>query len=486
MSLPPEQIRIKRRREEEPVETLCPNPTLGDPSSYIQSQTREPKRRFTDFVFKRVTPIQDEALVSGMSSPGGAKGITKTTPRPDSMSAAIQGPSVPIVRATEPGAEVEELRHLLELAKKRSRASLAKPHTRSVSAKFPSQSSSQAMSTVSIQSALRKFYITTPEPDDLVLHKVGGGVLKRKLPKHAVVVEQKGDGIKSVSTLGELANDVGGPSNIRAEDVKREVEAADGKSSITTSRRRRVVNEAERRWKEQTGAYRYLDRQDHKEKEKTGKSIRDDPATWDYDSIQLVNELEQASWEAIAADPTNPVYPPRPRRRRYLPIVKPPLKFQPRLPKHQRDRDKGRGGVFGQLDESGGSSKESAACHEISTVGKGLEDVSSMRNALEEHVVCAKVENDDDTDYVYDIFIRRPLQEVAGDPKFVPFHDGHWYAEHENVPKDIGVVVISEQDVHYWDALAEDDDEEKGWNTDDEDSNGEPFYFLGLHFVDSR
>jgi hypothetical protein len=38
MALPPEQINIKRRREEEPVETLCTNPPVFFPRNVDPSQ----------------------------------------------------------------------------------------------------------------------------------------------------------------------------------------------------------------------------------------------------------------------------------------------------------------------------------------------------------------------------------------------------------------------------------------------------------------
>lgn len=61
------------------------------------------------------------------------------------------------------------------------------------------------------------------------------------------------------------------------------------------------------------------------------------------------------------------------------------------------------------------------------------------------------------------------------DPRLVHLYNGEYLGAEEDskaLPRDIGVVVITNEDVHYWDALAEDDEEGSGWDTEDEDSNG--------------
>ncbi|KMP00660.1 hypothetical protein CIRG_00802 [Coccidioides immitis RMSCC 2394] len=459
MALPPEQIRIKRRREEEPVETL-----------YIQSQTRETKRRFTDFVFQRVVLNQDGVYVRDMSGHAGAQEAIKSTADSDSMRAAINGPSVPVVRTGE------ELRKVAEAAKQkastRGMAVPVKPHARSTSMKLPPRPLPSTVTKSSVNSTVRKFHIAAPVADDLVLHKVGGGVQKKKGPRHAVVVEQKGDIVRGLSELAAQIGDIGSSTDIKAEDVKREVEMVDAQSPTISPRKRRVVNEAERRWKEKANAHRYTDRETYDRKGKTGTSIKDDPATWDYDSAQLAEELEHATLELAFGEPIKPAATPE-QSKLYLPATKPVLKYRPRVPKQQQNKRDGRGHGLGQFDGVDESGETSLTINEPSTFGIGLEDISSMKNALEEHVIRAKNEKDDESDYVYDIFIRRSLQELADDPKFAQFQNGDWYVGYENVPADIGVVVISDKDVHYWDAVAEDDEEDKDWNTEDEDSNAE-------------
>ncbi|WEW57791.1 hypothetical protein PRK78_003258 [Emydomyces testavorans] len=480
MALPPEQIRIKRRREEEPVETLLvqEKPALGD----IQSETRETKRRFTDFVFQRVVPEQDEVDIDSTLGPAGEKDESAGSHvPPDSVSLTVSGPSVPIVKPTAPGAELTETCQLATTKKKahgtRGMAALIKSHPRTTVTKIPSRSSSSTNTKASIHSGVRRFHIAAPASDDQVLHKVGGGVQKKKGLKHAVVVEQKGDVLKSISTLSKLTinpSDIGTTSDIKAEDVKREAEIVEAESPTMTPRKRRVVNEAERRWRDKAIAHRYLDRmQGCDQKEKTGTSIYDDPSTWDYDSPQLAAELEKAALEASQGHPVETATPEMLPSELFLPAIKPALKYKPRLPKHQRGRRETHKKGFGQLDGADEPGKTLMAAGEPPAEGAGLDDVSALKSALEESAITIRDETDDDSDYVYDVFIRRPVHEIVEDTRFAHFQNGNWSTEHAKVPTDIGVVVISDKDVRYWDALAEEEDEDKDWDTEDEDSNAE-------------
>ncbi|KAI5309513.1 hypothetical protein KEM55_003085, partial [Ascosphaera atra] len=82
MSLPPEHIRIKRRRDDDPIETL-----------YIQSSdARTAKRRFTDFVFQRVQH-------AGTSEIGGNGGLIDNTARAASAGAAMTAAAARAARA---------------------------------------------------------------------------------------------------------------------------------------------------------------------------------------------------------------------------------------------------------------------------------------------------------------------------------------------------------------------------------------------------
>lgn len=481
----------------------------------IQSETRESKRRFTDFVFQRVVPGHDAKGLGGGEGPAdaarataddgtstvkGARSIDERSTRlgsPISSIPAQSGPSIPVVRATAPGAEFEELRRLGAAKGKGSgelKASIGTiaattPEKRSASLMSPVTSPSNVM----MNAVVRRFHITAPVPDDQILRKMGGGVQKKKGPKHAVVVEQKGDFHRPMS-VHDFTNRPGSTLTggddgiIKAEDVLREIEMAEAKSSVTP-RKRRVVNDAERRWREQSNMSRYIGRMqsDYDRKKKTGTSMKDDPSTWDLDSAELAEELEQAALQAIRGENVEPPTPEMTEPELYVPAPKRALKFKPHLPKNQRgDRNSPRKGP-GRFDGADDAQSDDTAVMATTTteptaIKAGLEDVSAMRDALEAHVVQAKKETDDEADYVYDVFIRRPAEELLDDPRLAQFQNGLWSAEDKLVPTNIGVVVISDKDVHYWDALAEEDNEDKDWNTEDEDSNGEFTFSLVSRF----
>ncbi|KAI1906864.1 hypothetical protein LOZ61_006461 [Ophidiomyces ophidiicola] len=448
MALPPEQIRIKRRREEEPVETL-----------YIQPETRQTKRRFTDFVFQRVILDQEEAGVGSASNPS----LTNERSTRHSCSrTAGSGPSVPIVRTGSPSPQLQDKTQIPASTPKahgtRGMAVLVKePRSRSSSAKLPFRP-------LPAHSAMRRFHIAAPATSQKVLHKAGGGVQKNKGLKHAVVVEQKGDVAKTISDLNDITVGTGEDINILG-----------GKPAEPAPRKRRVVNEAERRWREQNNARQYQSRiqPDNGQSKKTGNSTKDDPSTWDLDSTELADELQSIAMEAASAMPVviteTKTLPPAPKV--YLPTISPVLKYKPKLPKRQRGRRGRRFGIFDGADESGESSAADTLPPSPGTTG--LENISVLKEALEEHVMLDKEWKDNDSDYVYDVFIRRPVQEFADDPKFLHIQQGYWSIEGEKAPTNIGVVVISEKDMHYWNELAEDDDDESYWNTGDEDSNAE-------------
>jgi hypothetical protein len=82
---------------------------------------------------------------------------------------------------------------------------------------------------------------------------------------------------------------------------------------------------------------------------------------------------------------------------------------------------------------------------------------------------------DDDSDYVYDEFIRRAVHEIEADPRLVQIHTGEWInaiGPEKEIPRDIGLVVITEEDAQLWDELGETDDDHKEWDSEDQDSNG--------------
>jgi hypothetical protein len=83
---------------------------------------------------------------------------------------------------------------------------------------------------------------------------------------------------------------------------------------------------------------------------------------------------------------------------------------------------------------------------------------------------------DNDEDYVYDMYIRRPLPDRGRlkDP-LVDLEDQEaWLRYHgiDSSRQDIGVIVITPEDEILWEDFAESDDDEDRWDSEDGDSNG--------------
>ncbi|PGH01531.1 hypothetical protein GX51_05218 [Blastomyces parvus] len=511
MSLPPEHIRIKRRREEEPVETL-----------YIQSQIPQPKRRYTDFCFQRVVkkPVDD---ASPKLSPG--EHITSSR----SVSTSNIRHEVPLVRATVPGS-VFENRKIMSKKEGLLGKSLMLPSASSPSALrgvshaakssvSPVRNRSGSSSVISSpSSALRRFHITVPSedftnPSRKFLHKASGGVQKNRgdrVMSRAVVIEKRPhqvDDARASIVLDDLAAKIGevtvssdaqGTSLTTPKDVTKSAITSEISTSPATPRKRHVVNDAERRWKEESKTFRYFDRvQQARDKEhnvKSAQSIHEDPSFWDQDSDQLATELAEFAREITGdsemsgvspkAAPTTP--PRRPGRFVGISPNKPVLKHPPRLPKVSDDSPRTSGTGFDGAGDAGDAKNVIGAA--LSTDAAKVElprqhdevDVKDSsfippKKQIATFETASDLDSDDDNDdsYVYDEFIRRPVAEVAADPHTAHLLNGEWASEHGAAPKDIGVVVITEEDAHFWEAFAESDEEGKGWDSEDEDSNAE-------------
>ncbi|KZZ91317.1 Transcription factor Iwr1 [Ascosphaera apis ARSEF 7405] len=94
-----------------------------------------------------------------------------------------------------------------------------------------------------------------------------------------------------------------------------------------------------------------------------------------------------------------------------------------------------------------------------------------------------------DGEYVYDVFIRQPAEEFELEMKnaqlLYPSLSTPGVGESEDkaapmaaLPRNIGVVVITDEDAPFWEEFYEEGEEDEGkeWNSDDEDSNAEDHY----------
>ncbi|KAJ5670125.1 uncharacterized protein N7477_005488 [Penicillium maclennaniae] len=404
MALPPEQINIKRRREEEPVETL-----------YIQAALHQTKRRFTDFVFQRVTVsaknIDDAAPAPShpaaqrlLRSPRSVSSLYAPKQRaPQSTSSS----GVPLVRATSPGAEIRDAQRKAavqrEADEQRKRALQPAPTV-------------QSAPVSRVDSPVKGGEIR------VLLHRMAGrirlgslrgsgGIQKRRdgeSPRVAVLVEQLRR--KPHSRQASMVADLVG----RAPADEADVEAQDMvDTSPVKPRKRPVVNQAEKRWREERqNAISAAKQQISDTFEKAAQAKQ---STWDEESEKLAREFEQVALEMeqdMEVDQDEgPVAPVQPTQ--YAPVSAPkPLKFQPRLPKQPR--------VVQPPPES------------------KIEDASAQAE-------------DNEDDYVYDSDQQMKQIEAAN--------------------RGIGVIVITAEDEDVWEHFIEDDDE--AWDSEDADSNAE-------------
>ncbi|KAJ5101536.1 hypothetical protein NUU61_003758 [Penicillium alfredii] len=446
MALPPEQINIKRRREEEPVETL-----------YIQSALHQTKRRFTDFVFQRV-PLKtdDDAADDPASAPAPAHPAAQRLLRSPRSVSSLHIPArrappqqssssgVPMVRATSPGAEFREAQRLAAARKesgdKLKRALYSSP--------VPSESQDAPDTGISAAPSTRE---TTPgsgaRPSSARAHplrrfQISRGIQKRRadgsVPGVAVLVEQlrRKPHSRQASMVADLAV---------------QQAQSEAPSSPVKPRKRPVVNQAEKQWREErkgaiSAAKQHLS-------DTLEKSAQAQQTTWDDESDRLAREFEQVALEIeeqdqqqhMDVDPTQATHTRTPlASQQHTPGSphKQPLKYQPRPPKQPRTAP---------------ASSQPPAEREES----GMGDVSAPREA-----------DDNDGDYVYDVYIRRPLaeSEMLTNP-LAEFESDQQQKHAEASHRGVGVIVITAEDEEYWEHFIEDDEEE--WDSEDADSNAE-------------
>ncbi|OJJ43267.1 hypothetical protein ASPZODRAFT_19670 [Penicilliopsis zonata CBS 506.65] len=447
MSLPPEQINIKRRREEEPVDTL-----------YIQSELHQTKRRFTDFIFQRVrVQAQDKN-----GSPSGLAAAPRALRSPRSTSSlGVNGPSpggVPTVRATSPGAEFREEQRLAavkrETQEKYHRAlhsSPATPRGGGVATPLMTMSGSHGSPSSSPGAGswnMRKFQISRSSTPGL---RVGnaGGVQKRKAgggdttpgspAPVAILVEKLRKKPKAL-----MAVDLALQTHAVSTEEDFHEEKKEEEEEPVRVRKRPVVNQAEKKWRAERQAAISAAKQ-HISEVLDKEAHAHQQHSWDEQSERLARELEQVALELDGMDddqaqihmPTTPM----PTSSQRLSGPKPVLKYQPKSPNKPRSSE--------------------AIQAELAT-DTNPDD-----------------EEDSDGDYVYDTYIRQQLPSgvQVTDPMAMHLDQPpSWFQQVGIDPSrsDIGVIVITQEDEAYWEHFAEEDeDDEDRWDSEDADSNAE-------------
>ncbi|CRL31304.1 unnamed protein product [Penicillium camemberti] len=451
MALPPEQINIKRRREEEPVETL-----------FIQSALHQTKRRFTDFVFHRVTLKASESASGDASpSPPTTPAVQRLLRSPRSVSslhvnrrAPASSMGVPMVRATSPGAEFREAQRIAnarkEAEEKHRRAVYGGPSpftdlqpSSDVSHQPVVRDSSPASveTSSSRAQALRRFQISRSNLDSL--RSSPGGIQKRRTggpaPGVAVLVEQlqRNAHSRKASMVSDLVAEARSLS-LKPKEFVQDIDARP--PSPVKPRKRPIVNQAEKRWREErkgaiSAAKQHLS-------DTLEKSAQTQQRSWDQESERLAHDLEQVALELereanhdhgmdidVPGKPAPP--PPASLQHAFSAAPKPPLKHQPRQPKGPR--------------------------------------VAPTLPQPEEQIEQA-VEEDDEGDYVYDVYVRRPLSEaeMLKNP-LAEYESDQQQKDIAKAQPGVGVIVITAEDEEYWDDFVEDDEEE--WDSEDADSN---------------
>ncbi|KAF7593991.1 hypothetical protein BBP40_010388 [Aspergillus hancockii] len=468
MALPPEQINIKRRREEEPVDTL-----------YIQHKLHQTKRRFTDFVFQRVqvsgkdgSPSASPASVAQrpIRTPRSVSTFVSTAPG-SAMNRAAGG--VPLVRATSPGAEFREEKRLAtarrETKEKLKRALHSSPgpaqreprsesvgHDDASAAGVSSASSAHktnASSPARAQS-LRRFQISRSSTPMSPLRSTGGGVQKRKGDAVAVLVEnlRRRPHSRQASLVADAA--------VRADDVASRDGSDVSEGQSVPPRKRPVVNQAERKWREERKGAISAAKKHISEVMEQGAQARQ--SNWDDESDRLARDFEQIALELegeMELSPTAAKHippPSTPRARSVMP--KPPLKYFPRTPNKLRAAASTEG-TQGGTKSDGPATTSTPAPHDLLSVA-------------------AEQDDDSDGEYVYDTYIRRPLPN--GGQTTNPLADlelgqDEWFRQKgiDTTRQDIGVIVITPEDEEYWEHFAEEEDDEGQWDSEDGDSNAE-------------
>lgn len=438
----------------------------------IQSALHQTKRRFTDYVFQRVTisssgtPEESDAS----TTPPAAQRLLRS-PRsvsslqiPNRRAAAAQNASsngVPKVRATSPGAEIREAQRVAaarkEADEKRQHALQGHP-----ASQIDSQHPSSTGGTVETASAkdsgsppvpssprrirpIRRFQISKSIGSNLgALRASGAGIQKRRAdgpaPGVAVLVEQlqRKPHSRQASLIADIVNQAQTDGH---EDVN--IKPSTETESAVKPRKRPVVNQAEKKWKEErqnaiSAAKIYIS-------ETLEKSAKAQQSTWDEESERLAKQFEQVAFEIerdMEMDPPTGIDNFAPPSSRPELNIKPPqpLKYQPRPPKQPR------------------------------AVPKQGSTTSTETQSQDAAQVAADYDNDND--YVYDVYIRRPLAEMDMLTNPLAQAESDQYLKTLEAPNSgIGVIVITAEDEEYWEHFVEDDEEE--WDSEDADSNGE-------------
>lgn len=288
---------------------------------------------------------------------------------------------------------------------------------------------------------MRRFQISRSNSPSLGSLRSSAGIQKRRAdgaaPGVAVLVEQlrRRPHSRQASLVADLvAAQAGETGDIQTSDL--------ANVSPVKPRKRPVVNQAEKQWRaERQGA---ISAAKQHLSDTLEKSAQANQSTWEEESERLAHEFEQVALEieqGMDVDHGESRVQPT-TTRDYKSISAPkPLKVQPRLPKETRAVPQ-------------------------------AQSQASAETTMEGAAVQPMEENDED--YVYDVYIRRPIAEsdMLTNP-LAEFESDQQMKQLEASNQGVGVIVITAEDEEYWEHFVEDDEDE--WDSEDADSNGEFF-----------
>ncbi|KIX95765.1 uncharacterized protein Z520_08473 [Fonsecaea multimorphosa CBS 102226] len=266
MSLPPERISVKRRRQEEPVETL-----------YLEhGNGPDKKRRVTDFYFQR---LQNNMIVP----------LSQRATSPQAVWSEPPAPGVPPIRLTsptvvkrEPGVSQTSLTAKADTAHEdKSKA------PDNASEESGSRSAPTTPTTRQALQQARRFHLTR-HLSSVLSPSASGGIRKPKnfiRPPLATFIERHGPVFsheqnplyrdKPIDKVLDIQQDNGGGTTESGGVTEPTLEA------LKASRRSLTSTFV------QTGSKTI----------RNGTSIRDHPSTWDFESDQLADELAALAME---------------------------------------------------------------------------------------------------------------------------------------------------------------------------------------------
>ncbi|KAI9809556.1 MAG: hypothetical protein M1827_006791 [Pycnora praestabilis] len=429
MSLPPEQVRIKRKKGDEPVDSL-----------YIETEHLQKRRRFTDFIFRRVQTEKDTA---NLLEPAGTPKRSQSYQRGDIDPYAAKVPTIQIrgskglatkiqSNPKEDGRSSTRL-HGVQDGENVQCTEVAEPssttgshETRPKSSQFTTVDMTKSQHPTLATADIRKFHLTKPSFASFP-QGPAGGKQKRKLGQRtevAVFIERERR-LKKPKSLINLGTGGTAAKSNNSKEVSI-AETCSGSASPALPRKRPNASAAEKKWRVEHWNKGSSDAAANSKVTKTGITVHSNSSLWNYESPELAAQLQEIALQQLR----QPSLPPTPSS----PQGDAKLRIKPKVPA-ERYADRHTEDI-------------------TATVNADLSDWSNQIGGEE--------------DYVVDVFTRYPIQPLMA-------HSGGVRLNQASAGQSdgiVGLLVITEEDQALWEAYAEDEDNERDWNSEEEDENG--------------